>query len=326
MKIKRTLWSIVLILGILAGGTYYWNWQMLHNVAVISQPTVVMSMDNDNENDNENKNENERKEKPDTPSKGWINILVLGTDARGDEVARTDSIMLVLTNVDTQQVSVISIPRDTRVNIPRVGLTKINHANAVGETKGGVREGTLESANAVSNLLGVTINYYVKVNFQGFEKVIDTIGGIVVDLPNPVNDDKVNIHLPAGENHLSGEKALRLARTRHGLPNGDFDRQQDQFYLLSALANQMLSIQNISKLPEEITIIQQELVDTNLSTAEMVAMGFAFKGITKDAIKYYQLPGRGITGLDPLVGANIYYYEPDMEGIGKVVQEALKGR
>lgn len=231
--------------------------------------------------------------------------------------------MLVLANVDTQQVSVISIPRDTRVNIPGVGLTKINHANAVGEAKGGVHEGTLESAKAVSNLLGVTINYYVKIGFQGFQKVVDAVGGIEVNLPNPVTDK--DLHLPAGENHLSGDEALRLARARYGLPNGDFDRQQDQFYLISALAHQMLSLSNISKLPEELNIIQQDLMDTNLSTPEMLTMGLAFKGIAKEVIKYYQLPGQSTSAPDPLVGANVYYYEPDMEGVRKIVQEAMKG-
>ncbi|KJR46664.1 hypothetical protein UF75_2958 [Desulfosporosinus sp. I2] len=309
---KKTFVALVLVFGIVVGGTYCWNWETLHITAIVSQPTAVIATEDDN------------KDKPSTTSKGWINILVLGTDNSGDEVSRTDSMMLVSANVDTHQVSVISIPRDTRVNVPGVGLTKINHANAVGETNGSVREGTLESAKAVSNLLGVTINYYVKINFQGFQKAVDSVGGIDVNLPNAVNDDLRNIHLSAGDNHLSGDDALRLARARYGLPNGDFDRQQDQFYLLSALAHQMLNLSNIPKLPEQLTIIQQDLMDTNLSTPEMVTMGLAFKGISKETIKHYQLPGKGTSAQDPLVGANVFYYEPDMEGVREIVQEAMK--
>lgn len=309
---KKTWVAIVLIFGTAVGGTYYWNWQSLHHAAIVSQPAAVIATETD------------MQEEPTTTSKGRINLLVLGTDNRGDEVARSDSIMLVTADVDTHQVSVISIPRDTRVNIPGVGLTKINHANAIGELKGGVHEGTLESANAVSNLLGVTINYYVKINFQGFQKAVDAVGGIDVNLPNVVNDDLRDIHLSAGANHLSGDEALRLARARYGLPNGDSDRQQDQFYILSALAHQMLNLSNISKLPEALTIIQQDLMDTNLSTPEMVTMGLAFKGIAKETIKHYQLPGQGTSAHDPIVGANVYYYEPDMEGVKRVVQEAMK--
>jgi len=312
---KKTKIMLLLIFGIVVGATCYWNWQTLHHVAIISQPTVSTAVIS---------TEYGKTEKPKATSNGWINILVLGTDNRGNEVSRTDSMMLVSANVDMKQVSIISIPRDTRVKIPGVGLTKINHANAVGEVKGGVHEGTLESAEAVSNLLGVTINYYVKLNFQGFQKAVDALGGIDINLPNSVSDDLQNIHLSAGETHLSGDEALRLARARYGLPNGDFDRQQDQFYLLSALAHQMLKLSNISNLPEDLNIVQQDLIDTNLSTPEMVTMGLVFKGIAKETIKYFQLPGQGISAHDPLVGANVYYYEPDMEGIRKVVREAME--
>lgn len=309
---KKILTIGASIMGIIVGVAFYWNWQTLHHVEVLSQPTIVMSSDN------------EKQEKPLTITKGWINILLLGTDNRGDEMARTDSIMLVSANVDTHQISVISIPRDTRVNIPNVGLTKINHANIVGEGKGGIHEGTLECAKAVSELLGVTINYYVKINFQGFQKAIDAVGGIDVNLPNSVNNDYRGEHLSAGENHLSGDEALRFARARYGLPNGDFDRQRAQYYLLSALADQMLEVSNISSLPKKLNIIQQYLIDTNLTTPEMLTMGYAFKGIDKDIITYYQLPGRGTSAIDPLVGANIYYFEPDINGVRNVVQEAFR--
>jgi len=304
---KRKWLAIVLILGATVGGVYYWYWQQLHNSEVIAQPTGDMAKAN---------------EDLIKSSKGWINILVLGTDNRENEAARTDSIMLVSANADTRQVSVISIPRDTRVNIADVGLTKITHANAVGEAKGGVHQGTLESAKAVSNLLGVPINYYVKIDFQGFQKAVDAAGGIDVTLPSAVNDG-ANIQLSAGTHHLTGEQALRLSRARYGLSNGDFGRQQDQFYLLSALAHKMLSLSNVTKLPEVLNTVNQELMDTNMSVSEMTVMGFNFKGIAKDDMKYYQLPGKGITAHDPLVGADVYYYEPDMDGIRKIVTQAL---
>ena len=107
--------------------------------------------------------------------------------------------------------------------------------------------------------------------------------------------------LPAGQNHLTGDQALRLSRARYGLPNGDFDRQKNNFYLLAALANQMLSFSNISKLPEIIDLVYQELVDTNMSAAEVAAIALKFKGITRDEITYYQIPGQGLAH-DPLAG------------------------
>lgn len=315
--LKKIWVGVALILGIATGGTYFLYWQSLHHVAIVSQPSAKVPQPSA-----VSYSESDKQEKLATNANGWINTLILGTDNGENEVSRTDTIMLVSANVDSHQVSIISIPRDTRVNLQGVGLTKINHANAVGVMDGGVHQGTLESAKAVSELLGVNINYYAKINFQGFQKAIDAIGGIDINLPYPVNDSEA--HFSAGEHQLSGDEALRLVRSRHGLPNGDFDRQKDQFLLLSALAHKMLNLSNISKLSEELTIVHQYLIDTNLSTPEMLTLGFAFKGITKDSIKYYQLPGQGIMAHDPLVGADVYYYQPEMDGVKKVVQEALR--
>lgn len=315
MKLKKRWVGVIsglLIIGLIVVG-YYWKWQTLHQARVIYQPAVLSS-------------ENEEKEEQESPipeKKGRLNILVLGIDNEGDEPGRSDTIILVSANMDTHQVSIISIPRDTRVSLSGVGLTKITHANAVGEIKGSVYEGSLESVKAVSDLLGVSINYYVKVNFRGFQKVVDALGGVDVSLPNNVNDNSSNLHLSAGEHHLSGEEALKLAQARYDLPRGDFDRQQNQFYILQGLANQLLDPSHISELPKILKVIRQDLVDTNMAISEMVIMGLEFKGIDEEALKYFQLPGEGISAHDPLVGVNVYYYEPNKEGIKKVVEEAM---
>lgn len=310
--------GIILSLGFVGiiVGAYYWNLQTLHHAKVIYQP-VVAAIENEEE-------EYEEVDKSLLPeAKGRLNILVLGTDNRGDEPGRSDSIILVSANMDSHQVSIISIPRDTRVSLSGVGLTKITHANAVGEVKGGVHEGTLESVKAVGDLLGVNINYYTKINFKGFQKVVDALGGVSVNLPNAVNDNSSNLHLLAGEHHLSGEEALQLAQARYDLPGGDFDRQHNQFYILQGLAHQVLNLSTLSELPELLMIVRQDLVDTNMSMSEMIIMGLEFKGIDKEAITYYQLPGEGISAPDPLVGANVYYYEPNKDGVKKVIEEAL---
>lgn len=317
MMLKKLGWSVFLCLGILGidFGSYYWNGATLNQVLVDYQPTEMTQ-------ENEAK-EKEKLESPAQKEKGRVNILALGIDNDGYVAGRADTIILVSANRDTQHVSVISIPRDTRVSIPDVGLTKITHANIVGEQKGGIDEGTLETVKAVSNLLEVDINYYLKINFKGFEKAVDAIGGIDVSLTNEVNDKASDLHLTAGEHHLNGEEALDLAQARYDLPGGDFDRQQNQFYILQAIANQMLDLSNIPELPKLITVIRQELVVTNMSIPEMITLGLEFKGIDEEAIKYYQLPGEGISAPDPLVGANVYYYETNKGGVKKVMQEAL---
>lgn len=301
MKKKYWIALIASLIIAIGGGIYFWRGHLIQqaSTSVVAKPTIPIDISEEVQKDR-------------------VNVLLLGSDTRGNEAGRTDSMILISADTKSKHVSIISIPRDTRVNLPGVGLTKITHANAVGEASGGVHAGTLASVQAASNLLGVTINDYAKINFEGFQKVVDAVGGIDVTLPEAVGD------LKAGKQHLNGDMALQLARTRYGLPDGDFGRQRDQFYLLSAMGHKMLSIENVPKLPQVLNIIHKDLMDTNLSDAQILALATDFKGVAKDNIKYFQLPGKGITAHDPLVGADVYYYEPEIAGVKKVVLEALQ--
>lgn len=302
---KKKYWVALIASSIIAigGGIYVWHGQLIQQAttSVIAKPTNPIAIPEGVQKD-----------------RARINVLLLGSDARGNEPGRSDSIILISADTKSKHVSIISIPRDTRVNLPGIGLTKINHANAVGEANGGVHAGTLAAVQAVSTLLGVTINDYAKINFERFQKAVDSVGGINITLPQAVSDIK------AGNQHLNGEMALRLARERYSLSDGDFGRQRDQFYLLSAMGHKMLSIENVPKLPQILNIIHKDLMDTNLSDAQLLALATDFKGVTQDNIKYSQLPGKGITAHDPLVGADLYYYEPEKAGVEKVVLEALQ--
>jgi len=304
MKKKYWIAPLALIIAI-GGGTYFWSGHLVQQAvtSVVAKPTN--SIDNPVDT-------------PKEAQKDRVNILLLGSDARGTEASRSDTMILISADTKSKHVSIISIPRDTRVDLPGIGLTKITHANAMGELNGGVHAGTLAAVQAASDLLGVTINDYMKLNFVGFQKIVDAVGGIDVTLPKAVGDIK------AGNQHLNGDMALQLARNRYDLPDGDFGRQRDQFYLLSAMGNKMLSIENIPKLPQILTIIHTDLMDTNLNDAQILALATDFKGVSQDNIKYFQLPGKGITAHDPLVGSDLYYYEPDKAGVKKVVREAVQ--
>ena len=303
MKKKYWIALIASLIFAIGGGIYFWRGHLIQQAStlVVAKPTNPIGISEELPKD-----------------RVRVNVLLLGSDTRGNEAGRTDSMILISADTKSKHVSIISIPRDTRVNLPGVGLTKITHANVVGEASGGVQAGTLAAVQAASNLLGVTINDYAKVNFEGFQKVVDAVGGIDVTLPEAVGD------LKAGNQHLNGDMALQLARARYGLPDGDFGRQRDQFYLLSAMGHKMLSIENVPKLPQVLNIIHKDLMDTNLSDAQILALATDFKGVAKDDIKYFQLPGKGITAHDPLVGADVYYYEPEIAGVKKVVLEALQ--
>lgn len=311
MKKYRKYWWIflaIVLLALLAGAYYYWNWYQYNEIPVVTQSA------------NQGRDTNAEKSKP-----GTTNFLLMGSDARGDEASRADVIMVISADFATKKVSVISVPRDTRVNLPGVGLTKINHANSLGEAKGGVHEGTLATAQAVSDLLSIDINYYAKIDFEGFKSLVDVLGGVDVDLPYDVNDDVQQIYLTKGTHHLNGDEALRLARARFGLPNGDLDRQRNQYLIMTALGEEALAKENISKLPNLIKVGMEQIQDTNIKESEALGMGLALTGTTMDDVKYYQLPGHPLRAVDPLVGAEVYYFEPDQTGIDQIMREIEQG-
>jgi len=248
-----------------------------------------------------------------------VNFLLLGSDSRETETGNTDSIMFITADLNCREVSIISIPRDTRVSIPGIGLTKINHANAIG----GRENGPAAAVQAASELLGVPVNNYVLVNFQTFRSLVDTLGGIDIILPAPVNDQVQDIFLPAGLNHLDGEQALRLARVRYSLPDGDFGRQWYQYRILSSIADKILKKENISLLPQIWDSLCRELLQTNMTQAQTIALASKFTGFSSESIRYYQIPGKALIAHDPLVGADVYYFEADKTLLADVVQQAV---
>lgn len=258
---------------------------------------------------------------PQTPAKAndssrqnSFNILILGTDARSQELSRTDVIMLAHVNPDRHTVNLISIPRDTRVHINGVGYTKINHAHVLGEMNGGdTHSGTQATIQAVSNLFSSSINYYIKTDFEGFEHFIDTLGGLDVYLEQPVKLTYGHKTFPAGDNHLSGAEALDLVRERKSLPGGDTSRQANQAMVLKEIVRTVIKPQNIKRLPSLISQVREDILDTNLSDNDMISLAWMVQEVKEDGFQYVQLPGYNGRAMDPLVKSELYYWMPDMD-------------
>ena len=173
-------------------------------------------------------------------STGPLNILVAGVDPRtglthheevvlhvGNDVSsNSDTLMLMHVSADRSRVTVVSIPRDSWVNIPGHGMNKINAAYGLGGAKLMVQ--TVEQAT------NLTINDYIEVDFLGFVKVIDALGGVNICLPQAVSDAYSGLYLSAGIHHVNGITALAYARDRHSFATSDLARIQDQQRLLSS--------------------------------------------------------------------------------------------
>jgi LCP family protein required for cell wall assembly len=232
-----------------------------------------------------------------------LNMLLLGIDAREDEgMARSDSIILASVDPRSKQVSLLSIPRDTRVNIPGHGWDKINSATVYG--------GPELSTKVVSSLLGVSVKYYVLADFSGFKDIVDALGGVMLDVDQDMYDvldgDRTDvINLTMGVQRLDGDKALQYVRYRK-YDLADIDRTKYQQKFLIALAKEILQPSSIPKLPRLIPEINR-YVKTNLSMSDMLKMTTAAKSLESFNIVAQTLPGRPIElpdgdywGVDPV--------------------------
>jgi LCP family protein required for cell wall assembly len=161
-------------------------------------------------------------------------ILALGSDARpGQPVARERSDSIHIIGIDTvhHRATILGFPRDSFVNIPGFGRSKINNTLLYGGPPLAVR--TLE------RLTGIPIDLWMLTSFNGLSNMVQGIGGIQIDVPRPMHDIYSHANFSAGPHHLKGWQALAFARDRHSLPNGDFDRSADQGLLFRAALTQL---------------------------------------------------------------------------------------
>jgi LCP family protein required for cell wall assembly len=255
-----------------------------------------------------------------------FNVLILGIDARAEESSRTDIIMVAHVDPMSKTINMVSIPRDTRVFLPGIGNTKINHAHFVGNENGGNNAGTEASIQAVSDLLEIPINYYFKTNFEGFVHFVDTIGGVGIDLPKEVKLDQSlkGRSIPAGKQTLDGALTLDFVRERYSMPNGDFDRQSDQLMILKLIAEKLTQISYLPKLPSLLNQVKSDVIDTNFKDTDLISLAWLFKDLKGEQVQYFQLPGHSDYALDPLVKLKLYYWVPDVKDLQEITNNYLK--
>jgi polyisoprenyl-teichoic acid--peptidoglycan teichoic acid transferase len=193
-------------------------------------------------------------------------ILALGSDARpGQPVlgSRSDAIQLVGINTKTHHGVTIGVPRDSWVEIPGVGMSKINAAMVYGGARG--------MAAAVSNLIGITPDYVFVSSFRGLIRMVGGIHGVRAKVTYEMNDQGVVFH--PGMHLFSGVEALKFARIRHGIPGGDFDRSMDQGQLLKGGLATIKGKLDRAGFFERALGLLAHYTDTNVNPVDMYRLG-----------------------------------------------------
>ncbi len=217
---------------------------------------------------------------PDWQKKERVNILLLGIDEREDQYGpwRTDTMIVLTIDPENNTAGILSIPRDLWVPIPGYSENRINTAHYTGDLKKYPGGGPALAIKTVQYNFGITIHYYVRVNFSGFVEAVDTIGGVDIyvekEIDDPLYPDSAYgydpLYIPAGLQHMDGELALKYARTRHG--GSDFDRLRRQQQVIMAVRDKVLRFgmlpQLLPKLPELLKTVG-DAVQTDLQFDEM---------------------------------------------------------
>lgn len=243
------------------------------------------------------------------------NILLLGVDARpGEEASRSDTMILVSVDPDLNKAAVVSIPRDTKVTI-KGATEKICAANVLG--------GPELAVSAVEDLMNTNIDYWVEMDFNGFEKIVDTIGGVTVTVPERMYKPSEGIDLQPGTKKLKGADALGFVRYRD-YAMGDIDRTSQQQVFMKALAKEVLQAKTIPKLPKLITDLNK-YVKTNMKVTDMLRIASWAPGFKADSIVAQTLPGSFYDQVDENGYLLNSYWQVDKQQVARLLETMFKG-
>ena len=218
------------------------------------------------------------------PGRSKVTVLLIGADDRKDEGGRSDTMILLFVNPRTEQVAMLSVPRDLLAPIEGHGTTKINASYAHG--------GVELARKTIEQNFGASIDYYAKADFKSFVEIVDMLGGVDVEVPDVEgrgrgmnyddNWDNLHIHLKPGLQHLDGTQAIGFVRYRKsntpGLGDGDFGRSERQQEFLKAMVQQKLKITNALQLARVAPKVLR-WIQTDMSVREAAELGLVLKNV-----------------------------------------------
>ena len=215
-------------------------------------------------------------------NKDPFSLLILGVDERKNDRGRSDTMIVMTVNPTQKSIKMLSLPRDTRTEIVGHGTTdKMNHAYAYG--------GIPMAINTIETYLDIPIDYYVKMNMEGFQEIVEAVGGITVE--NDMNLSHGGYTFPKGTLTLDGEKALIYARIRKEDPRGDFGRQMRQRQVIQAIMKKGTSLSSLTNYRAIFEALGKN-VETNLTFDEMLSIQYHYKEAL-NSVEQFTLEGKG---------------------------------
>ncbi len=242
-----------------------------------------------------------------------VNILIVGSDEIENH-GRADTIVLLSISPKTKDVLILSIPRDTRVEIPGRGMDKINHAYAFGGEK--------LISKTISSFLDVPIHFYAEADFNGFVNIIDELGGVEINVEKEMHYvDKaggVEINLYPGKQILNGEKSLQYIRFRQD-KFGDLGRIKRQQKLALAVIKKMMNFNFITKIPQ-ISEGMKGYVETNIKAQDAIALANLFRGVNQEKLRVETVQTK------PAYIEGVSYLVPNVEEVQQKVKSLIYGK
>jgi len=294
--LRIAAWSTAAVVLLCAGTAGYLYWRLNRNIRTVNISAALGS------------------DRPAASSTGAMNILVLGSDSRSgangqlaggaaDGTARSDTAMVIHVNQSHNRADVVSIPRDTLVSRPSctstVAATKgstLPEADQVMFNTAYEVGGPACAVKTVESMTGLRMDHFIEIDFAGFAKLIDALGGVTVTTTVPIDDDLSGLHLAAGTHHLGGVQALAFVRTRHGIGDGsDLGRIELQQQMIRSIMTQAEGL-NLLSSPERLydladTATSSLTADSDLgSITSLISFAEGLKGVSTDGVTSVTMP------------------------------------
>ena len=251
--------------------------------------------------------ERSKKSQVNLNNKEPFSVLLLGIDTGDDgrvEQGRSDTTIVATVNPRDKQTTLVSLARDTYVDIPGQGKQdKLNHASAFG--------GASLAMDTVENYLNIPINHYVSINMAGLKELVNAVGGIEVN--NNLTFSQDGYDFTIGKISLDGEQALSYSRMRYEDPNGDYGRQERQRKVIEGIVQKVLSLNSVSNYQEILTAVSDNM-KTDLSFDDMKKIALDYRSAF-GKVKQDQLQGTGF------MQDGVSYQRVDEQELTRVQQE-----